>query len=379
MTSNDSDAFLGPVEFPKDGHLVEDGGYDKEWFVDIEEPRFEAALLCCICQNVAKMPCRARNDEDHSMTRVMIEHEERCTHVMCWPCLGKYESTFRSEDARDVPTEVVKCPECKRPIEMAGLQHDVTCDRTTAVERVVCKYARGNCKWTGIFGMHGKNMDKHLSTECKAHPVACRFSSLCPPQSPYLQMMHEQDDCPRRPIVCPHCPWSSSEASRLEPHWALECEGTFACPHGCWAYAQTKWQEGRRLKSPPPKPRLMVVSKKKGQQRVQQQRPQSPQPPPSLPSSLWVHPLTCDVSDSNAPKHVQLAPQYTHRAWVAHLTICPCIPTPCAFVKIGCDHVSPRYQAPSHIETQGLLHETLIKLVPQRGAKGGLKPPNPPK
>ena len=137
------------------------GGYDCDFVDPVPDE-----LTCPVCL----FPCRS-------------PHVLSCCGVkICENCVGPIEASCNPV-----------CPTCRERFTHF-LEKDV--DRQILGRNVRCSRNADGCEWIGQL----RHLDKHVRDECKWTPVQCRLAG-CSVSIPRHQIaVHEQEECPRRPM-----------------------------------------------------------------------------------------------------------------------------------------------------------------------------------
>ena len=116
-----------------------------------------------------------------------------CGLKICKNCVGPIEASCNPVVGRGSQTSNPVCPTCRERFTHF-LEKDV--DRQILGRNVRCSRSAEGCEWVGQL----RHLHKHVRDECKWTPVQCRFAG-CSMSVPRHQLaVHEQEECPRRPM-----------------------------------------------------------------------------------------------------------------------------------------------------------------------------------
>ena len=362
-----------PTEFPVAGKHTSPGGYDREWFVDGEHKRFQV-LCCVVCDEVAKLGCRTVMPGDNTVGLALTVRRDSCVHLCCWECITRWTKSQyqdRPPHLRNVSLYnfLTSCPQCRLPLSLPAVKLDMTQLALLEIEMVYCKNKSYGCEWTGLFGLHGAGMLEHLTTDCRCHPVECKYRPRdCPRTNQVAQTLHEEKDCPGRPATCPHCSWTTDEAEKLQSHWEDDCVVPVACPRKCW-----EWAVGKSRAPIPPHVPLPPAYARPGANK--NKRNAFPSLPPGAkkpkvevlpllePTRLFLSPSTATVALQTTPSHpVELLPAYPRNEWRRHDKTCPLLRVSCPYKGIGkgCVFQSLPHEMATHLKVEWEAHAKCI-------------------
>jgi hypothetical protein len=154
-----------------------------EWFVP--GPKVQE-LECAVCLEVVADP----------------PNLEICAHLICRACL----EGCRQKGCETCPVDGLPLSVDCRFASQPFVQH--------LVSNLQVQCPRANCKWTGTYGIAGRNLRAHYEATCTLIPHVC---NKC--QEETLDTNVHTTQCPQRRVMCKHCDASYAHAD-LAAHQA---------------------------------------------------------------------------------------------------------------------------------------------------------------